>query len=249
MGQQIGRATLIPVAGPFSNLSRRAIANLWQAFNDIADGFGISKDEFTEICCDLKDEWNVSRLAVAGKATVFFAVLDTDKNGLIDALEFASTVAALSGMRLQEILQYILSIYDFDGSQLLSIDEVTLAFKSLTNGLCKLTEPLPPKEEDIEHLVTRLFSDCSGSDDTDLLRLRVGDLAESLNSHPDIRSWFSFFGSPSFATGKNRIIFGLYDHNMNATDFFAVACLHKTSLSPPVMIQTPLSALSPVQQY
>lgn len=201
MGQQIGRATFIPVAGPFSNLSRRAIANLWQAFNDIADGFGVSKDEFTEICCNLKDEWNVSRLAVTGKAAAFFQVLDTDRNGLIDALEFASTVAALSGMRLQEILEFILSIYDFDGSQLLSIDEVTLAFKSLTNGLCKLTGLLPPKEEAIEHLVTRLFSDCSDSDDTDLIRLRVGVLSEGLTSHPDIRSWFSYFGSPTFSTG------------------------------------------------
>jgi Ca2+-binding EF-hand superfamily protein len=202
MGQQIGRAALVPAAGPFSNLSRRAIANLWQAFNDIADGFGVSKDEFEEICCDLKDEWNVSRLSVTGKAAVFFKLLDTDKNGLIDALEFVSTVAALSGMRLNEVLEFVLSIYDFDGSQLLSIDEVTLAFKSLTNGLCKLTDLIPPKEEAIEHLVTRLFSDCSGSEDTDFIRLRVSMLAENLTSHPDIRSWFSFFGSPTFVAGK-----------------------------------------------
>jgi Ca2+-binding EF-hand superfamily protein len=201
MGQQIGKATLIPVAAPFSNLSRRAIANLWQAFNDIADGFGLSKDEFEEICCDLKDEWNVSRLAVSGKASAFFYVMDTDKNGLIDALEFASTAAAISGMRLQEILEFILSIYDFDGSQSLSIDEVTLAFKSLSNGLCKLTDMSPPTEEIIEHLVTKLFLDCVDGENVDLMRLRIKSLAENLTAHPDIRSWFSFFGSPSFLSG------------------------------------------------
>jgi hypothetical protein len=59
MGQLIGRAILANASSPFANLSRRAIANLWQAFNDIADGFGISKDEFEEICCELKEEWCV----------------------------------------------------------------------------------------------------------------------------------------------------------------------------------------------
>lgn len=202
MGQLIGKVALIPSCKPFSNLSRKAIANLWQSFNDIADGFGINKEEFEEICCDLKDEWNVSRLAVSGIASIFFVVLDTDRNGLIDALEFNSTVAALSGMRLQEILEFVLSIYDFDGSEMLSIDEVTLAFKSLTNGLCKLTDLTTPNEEDIESLVIKLFSDCSESEDTDMIRLRVDVLVQNLTSHPDIRSWFSFFGSPTFQGGE-----------------------------------------------
>ena len=83
---------------------------------------------------------NVSRSSVAGKAMIFFQIFDTDKNGLIDALEFASTTAALSGMKLKEIVEFVLSIYDFDGSQMLSIDEVTLAFKSLSTGLCKCTK-------------------------------------------------------------------------------------------------------------
>lgn len=200
MGQQIGRASLVPVADFFCNLSRRAIANLWHAFNDVADGFGISLEDFIEICSILKDEWKISRASISQKAAAFFYVMDTDKNGLIDALEFASTIAALSGMQIQEILEFVLSIYDFDGTQSLSIDEIALAFKSLTNGLCKLADQSPPKESDIERLVATLFQHCLQSTDSSVLRIRVSSLIESLTSHPDVRSWFAFFGSPVFNT-------------------------------------------------
>ena len=141
-------------------------------------------------------------MAVTAKANLLFILLDTDKNGLIDALEFSSTVAALSGMKLREILEFVLSIYDFDGSQLLSIDEVTLAFKSLSTGLCKLTNVPPPGEEAIEQLVSQLFVDCAGVDSSDQIRLRINVLAESLMSQPDIRSWFSYFGNPDYAVEK-----------------------------------------------
>lgn len=48
-------------------------------FNDIADGFGISKEELEEICSDLKDEINVSRLAMTEKTGALFTIIDTDK--------------------------------------------------------------------------------------------------------------------------------------------------------------------------
>ena len=60
-------------------VSRKAITLLWRVFNDIADGFGISKEELEEICSDLKDEINVSRLAMTEKTGSLFGVLDTDR--------------------------------------------------------------------------------------------------------------------------------------------------------------------------
>ena len=60
-------------------MPRKSISQIWQIFNDIADGFGICRDELEEICADLKDELNVSRLAMIEKAGALFQVLDTDK--------------------------------------------------------------------------------------------------------------------------------------------------------------------------
>jgi hypothetical protein len=60
-------------------VSRKAITLLWRVFNDIADGFGISKEELEEVCSDLKEDANVSRLAMTEKTGALFTVLDTDK--------------------------------------------------------------------------------------------------------------------------------------------------------------------------
>jgi hypothetical protein len=68
---------------PSISVSRRSIGQVWQNFNDVADGFGISKDEMQEICVSLKDELNISRLAMLEKAASFFQTLDTDRVILI----------------------------------------------------------------------------------------------------------------------------------------------------------------------
>ena len=42
MGQKIGRARIHDDAAPFCNLPRDDIYELWDRFNDIADGFGLN---------------------------------------------------------------------------------------------------------------------------------------------------------------------------------------------------------------
>jgi microtubule-associated protein-like 6 len=41
-----------------------------------------------------------------------------------------------------------------------------------------------------------LFSDCTGEEATDSLRLRISVLSEVFTAHPDVRCWFAFFGNP-----------------------------------------------------
>ena len=59
-------------------VSRRAVTLVWRCFNEVADGFGISREELEELLADLKDELNVSRLAMVEKGGALFAILDTD---------------------------------------------------------------------------------------------------------------------------------------------------------------------------
>ena len=53
MGQKLGRATISPKARPFVNLPKADVYELWDRFNDIADGFGLNLESFQEVCCDL----------------------------------------------------------------------------------------------------------------------------------------------------------------------------------------------------
>ena len=193
MGQKFGKAKLVSAADPFVNLPKKAIQHTWQMFNDIADGFGISKEELEEICADIKDDLNISRLTMMEFTSSLFEVLDTDQNGLIDALEFIGTISSISGMRLHEILDFVLKSYDFDGTGHLSVDEVTLSLKSLSSGLCKLELSLAPKEEKIEHLVSTMFTTLRELNNEDSMNFRITVLVEYLSSQPDIKSWYSHF--------------------------------------------------------
>lgn len=65
-------------------------------------------------------------------------------------------IAALSGLPPHDTMLFILSCYDFDGQQQLSVDEVTLALKSLTIGLCKISTVCIPKEKILEALVSNV---------------------------------------------------------------------------------------------
>lgn len=153
----------------YLSVPRRAIAHIWQAFNNVADGFGVSSDELEEICCDLKDELNISRISILEKTSALFKAYDTDRNSLIDALEFFASISVISGMKKSEIIEFILTIYDFDGTQTLSLDEVVLALKSVSVGLCKIQTAnsndannarekiIVAKEEQIERLVSFIF--------------------------------------------------------------------------------------------
>lgn len=170
-------------------------------------------DELIEICADLKDEINVSRLSIIEKSTLLFELLDTDKNGLIDALEFMSTIAAISGMRLLETIEFILTSYDFDSTGELSVDEVTLALKSVTTGLCKLCIVKMPREETIEQLVSTMFSEMVGNEASDMMRVRINVIVEKLLAHPDVRCWYSYFGNTP------QVDLQLYDLTIVDKDF------------------------------
>lgn len=83
------------------------------------------------------DELNVNRTKMNEKTSGLFRLLDTDQNDLLDALEFLAAAALLSGMATTDKLEFILNAYDFDGSQELSIDEVT-SYELYVTSLCKL---------------------------------------------------------------------------------------------------------------
>ena len=149
---------------------------------------------------------NISRQTIDEKSSALFLTLDTDNNGLIDALEFFSVISALSGMKKLEIIDFVLTVYDFDGTSTLSMDEVVLALKSASVGLCKLQkltfsesrEQISyPKEELIEQIVSSIFiSILKTTEVNDLTRINIKTLSTQLNSHPDLGYWFNYFSAP-----------------------------------------------------
>ena len=103
MGQTLGRAPLPPGCKRFLNLPRSCIYDLWEAFNDIAEGFGLTIDEFQEILKSALMEYlAVTERTLNGDTDLVFRAYDDDENNLVDSLEFLSSFALLSGMTPEE---------------------------------------------------------------------------------------------------------------------------------------------------
>ena len=136
MGARIGKATFAEQIKPFLNLPEKSIHLLWESFNNISAGFGLTSEEFADIC-DAAELGNVLKLSeskLRALSLEIFACFDTDENDLVDALEFLATFALTSGMDFDSKIDFVFNCYDFDESGELTVDEMTLSFKSTIIG-------------------------------------------------------------------------------------------------------------------
>ncbi|CAM9100029.1 unnamed protein product [Discosporangium mesarthrocarpum] len=192
MGQTIGKAPLaVPEVAHFANLPKSCIHDLWEAFNDVAEGFGLTQIEFREILqCSLRDYLGFSEKRLAELAQVVFDTFDDDRNHLIDALECLASLAILSGMSKDEKIRYVFGIYDFDESGVLSIDETILALRSTISGLSKLSGVDPPLEPEVESLALMAFK--NSVDQEEEANIDVDSFTKYCRNTPEIVSWLEY---------------------------------------------------------
>ena len=177
-GQVIGKAAIDPSAVPFVGLPRRAIVDLFDAYHSIAEGYGITAAEVTEIVqLSLGDYLDLGltstksrRIALLAKD--FFVLLDSDQNALIDTFEFLSTLVLLSACTATEKIKFILRLYEFEDPDRLSAEEVILALRAAVLGLdkvvaedaCCCSSAGSSKEKIIDRLALAMFQPTFGKD-------------------------------------------------------------------------------------
>jgi Ca2+-binding EF-hand superfamily protein len=157
MGQQVGKANIIEIVQPFVNLPRVACQRLWESFHDVAEGFGLQLDELQEICYVLDRVMATEKDQLDVLVEKLFRVLDTDENGLIDALETQVTLCALSSMSIDEKAEFMFNCFDFDESGRISLDETTLLFRQALSGAAKASARMPPHEEAVQNIAAEIF--------------------------------------------------------------------------------------------
>ncbi|RLN88463.1 hypothetical protein BBJ28_00007707 [Nothophytophthora sp. Chile5] len=144
------------------------------------------------------------------------------QNGLVDALEFLGTIAMMSAMSIPHKLTctstpivlllsgaldpsdlsvsstnaaVVYNCYDFNETGQLSLDELTLAFKSTLTGLCKLCAGvLCPTELVLEDLAQHAFQRAQkpGVD----AFLSLPEFLRFADTTPELTSWVDFFDCP-----------------------------------------------------
>ena len=174
-------------------------------------------NELSEIMAELYDELQIAPEMVKLISTHLFKLLDTDENGLVDGLELLSTLAFCSGMKKTEMVEFSLTLYDFNNAAALSFDELVLAMKSACSGMCKVHDPLypdfspekmiMPSDEKLEQVASIAFTS-SGTDTAavasdsqsktndvalSLLQKNIKELTDELLCIPEVCSWLGYF--------------------------------------------------------
>eukprot|EP00639_Heterosigma_akashiwo_P015290 CAMPEP_0206366550 /NCGR_PEP_ID=MMETSP0294-20121207/3519_1 /ASSEMBLY_ACC=CAM_ASM_000327 /TAXON_ID=39354 /ORGANISM="Heterosigma akashiwo, Strain CCMP2393" /LENGTH=872 /DNA_ID=CAMNT_0053812637 /DNA_START=230 /DNA_END=2845 /DNA_ORIENTATION=+ len=90
-------------------------------------------------------------------ANKLFLIYDTDKNDLVDGMEFISSLGMVCGMDASETVEFVFACYDFGETRSLTLDELTLLCRSTAAGLCKLTGHAEPHLDQLAQVAERVF--------------------------------------------------------------------------------------------
>jgi len=98
--------------------------------HDLAGTFALGPRQFC-ILLGLSEEAGVP---------LFRSIFDTDKNNLVDAFEAMGSVAILANIPIQEKVDFIHSLYDFNGSGDITVDELIIMLRTIAVGCGKMDE-------------------------------------------------------------------------------------------------------------
>ena len=80
MGQTIGRGSIPATCQRIVNLPAKLVIDIWETFNDVAEGFGLSIDELKEILkLSLLDHFMITERVLNKEVDAIFRILDDDE--------------------------------------------------------------------------------------------------------------------------------------------------------------------------
>jgi len=164
MGQTLGKAQIELDAFPFINLPASLVLDLRQAVYEVAEGYGLTLIEVKEIVCiSLREYLHIPESKIDEYTQALFDLfnangpLDT-KESLIDSFEFLATICIVSGMRLDEKINFIFDLFDFSDAGQLTANELTLAFRASAAGAMKLSlSPTSIEADKIDQIAVEAF--------------------------------------------------------------------------------------------
>jgi Ca2+-binding EF-hand superfamily protein len=78
----------------------------------------------------------------AKKAARLFCLFDTDENRLVDSYEVMIAVVMITRLATKQKMDFIHSLYDFNGTGDMSVDELTLMLRTVALGCRKIDSRL-----------------------------------------------------------------------------------------------------------
>jgi Ca2+-binding EF-hand superfamily protein len=236
MGQAFGVPLAHADIRPFTNLPKEALQSIWTSYNLLGEGWGLELPDFKAIF--LNAPHLMSMGFTDAQLEALFIALDTDNNGLVDALESLAVLALVSGMESMEKLQFIYSAYDFNSADSLSSDETVLLLRSVIKGLAKVCPDQGTRllkldnmekalNEAVEGYVGHIFANGTP---TGAAGISSKVLQSYASSHPVMHSWLTFCASFPFSAAEAaaQVTAVGTSNNFNKGMESAVESLYKT---------------------
>jgi Ca2+-binding EF-hand superfamily protein len=130
-----------------SNFSPNYILKLKERFERGSDDYCLDKSALKQFfkCSDREVD-------------VLMEMFDMDGNGSIDSYEFVCALSLMSHANLDDKAELIFNLYDFDRSQSISKDELTVLMANVMASLKSMEGKKPPTIQEIEQKTDDLFA-------------------------------------------------------------------------------------------
>lgn len=166
--------------------------------------FCLTGDQFAELLT-LHDHHHGAGGLFAGMLTKWFDTFKNTKNStVINGLELLSALAIASTHgKLTDKLGTVFDVFDFDGSHLITFDELNILIKSVVRGLSKLTVGLGPRlmtlcpMAEVQALARQCFQHCDLEEEDDLSR---ESFIQWVKQTPKVVNLMRCFVRPEFIT-------------------------------------------------
>ncbi|GMH77728.1 hypothetical protein TrST_g7574 [Triparma strigata] len=178
----IGKAQPEPRLLPFTSNDLADIVSIQKRHrHDLGSSFALGPKQFAMLLqIDEKDSQGIFR-----------EVFDTDRNNLVDAFEAIACLAMLSKMAIKEKVDFIYSLYDFNGSGDITMDEMTILMRTLVTGCAKMDKKIsPPSTEEVERLTVKAFATADKDSDGEITKY---EFDEFCFSHPMCKDFLDYW--------------------------------------------------------
>lgn len=148
MGNTLGKANIKDEALPFINLPGSLIYDLRQNVYEVAEGLGLTLEEFKKIIrlC-LQEFLSIPDANIDECSEALFRIFNDNSGSspdkgkhpsLVDSFEVIGTLCLASGMELDEKINFLFSLFDFNETEDLNVNEMTLALRTIVGGASKI---------------------------------------------------------------------------------------------------------------
>eukprot|EP00742_Colponemidia_sp_Colp-10_P006323 GILJ01006777.1.p1 GENE.GILJ01006777.1~~GILJ01006777.1.p1 ORF type:complete len:2262 (-),score=409.36 GILJ01006777.1:195-6980(-) len=163
----------------FSGFTPDQVNQLKARFEKYSGSFGVDRKKFAQIFA--MDQITANRV---------FDLFDNDGNGKVDCYEFICGIAMICQGSVTDKIKILFNMYDFDKSNSISQDEMTILLRTALSSLAKMSDSKEPTDREIEIQTEQAFAKADTNHDG---TISFEEFEKWVRKNPQIQSVLNVF--------------------------------------------------------